>query len=102
MPGGDVIAQCAVIRKVGSRHPQRLEDVLTHVVLVALSRDATDELTQRDIAEIRIPHPPVRSTGRLAMTVQKISRELPRVKLAIVYRMHPPQRERIRQTRCMA
>src|SRR5436309_2556825 len=99
MAGRDVIAQRAVIRKLGSCHPERLEDVLTHVILVALSRDATDELAQRDIAEIRVPHPAARFTGRLAMTSQKIRRKLLRLKPGIACGMHPPQRERIRQTR---
>src|SRR5689334_15876241 len=99
MPSRDVVAPRGVIRKVGPRHPQRPEDVLAHVILVTLSLHAIDELAQRDIAEIRVPHAATRPAPGVAMTDQKISRELPRVKLTIACRMHPPQRERISQTR---
>src|SRR5438270_6163305 len=101
MPGRDVVAEPGFICEVGPRHPQRSEDVLAHVILVALSRHATDELAQRDVAEIGVPHAAIRPALGVAMADQKISRELPRVKLAIACRMHPPQRERIWQTRGM-
>src|SRR5436305_5867694 len=98
---GRNVAEPGFILEVGPRHPQRSEDVLAHVILVALSRHATDELTQSDIAEIGVPHPATRPALGVAMADQKISGELLRVKLAIARRMHPAQRKRIWQTRGM-